>query len=60
MSEADDPAILLTDRLNRWQLTPDGKPTATPTSRRLPVHQGRSVRLMRVTIGSQARFSAAG
>jgi streptomycin 6-kinase len=46
---------MFNDYLERWQLTPDGDPIITPTSRLLPVRRSGSPAMLKVAVHSEER-----
>jgi streptomycin 6-kinase len=52
-------ALMFGEYLERWKLTPDGEPIATPTSRLLPVRWRGSPAMLKIARLSGRRGSAA-
>jgi streptomycin 6-kinase len=55
MSQSGNPA-LYADYLKRWQLTPDGEPIVTPTSRILPVRVGGMAAMLKIASIDEERI----
>jgi streptomycin 6-kinase len=47
--------VMFSDYLERWQLTPDGDPIITPTSRLLPVRRGGHPAMLKVAVHPEER-----
>ncbi len=52
---ANDPATMFRGHLERWQLTPDGAPIITPTSRLLPVRRRGAAAMLKIAIIDEER-----
>jgi streptomycin 6-kinase len=48
--------IMFDDYLERWDLTPDGEPIVTPTSRLLPVRSGGMPAMLKITVHDEEKL----